>query len=1060
MKQKKIPTLFTTAISLQLILSPLTASAQDAGQSILNFGKRALDTAGQMINNALLGPTNQQNFQSQADAARFQQMQTPIQDKFFNSQKMASIPGLGEYLALNNINPALLNCSTLQSNVEDINIQACQLNRVKTPQDDQQVLFYNKMFADTAKNYENFLVDSNTEGQLFGVGCMKNAMRILNGFFENRINELDKLTTNLEAINNQFRESSRADLDAIEESTAVLDGGDSDLVNKVKTKRPDLFDFDKRFNNPACTSMFTAESFLKDGKAGGLNSIHEKLKDTVSAKDGDFSGESYTASHNEVVNDINNLVDKVGKQAELNFESLTTGQGFSQFLAGIQNGSEVSSTTGVNKILTADRFSDVRAKFNEANNDLDQRRSALETNLRGRANLSGALKQIKNPQSKNFEQEIVNIENDIKNNCLQQSEVKVANLESILARVRDANVTKFAQKNAANKTVDKFRALMSDPESTFEFKIRSLQSLQGEASRFQLRRDSNFDINIQDPSKGTSSQVRSAATDLNPTSFFIEHIRNCELAFEKGGPNDKVTGANVIKELKDLKASFKKLNTDTSRLIKEDLKKKLIDCESSSVANNTTPGSCTSAKFNPQKPGFCANAALSCSKNMQACTKQADKFVTDIKKERTARVTNYKALVEKNKRDIVKIFDSALGKFMKDGEAMRGMFGVGFTSPAGIEREVPEGQRFLGEFKTATNGSPDGALLLEDPDKYVAMFKKNIENLKSSVQQQQEQILGGGVNSPSGLLAKHVADPTEKNLKIAQKELQRKADECLAAHNSFVQAEDQRVADQQRQNAELGEKLPAFCKKFDDARGDNPSPGCSGEISDLISAANKAAQQTGGSDANSVAEFRSVCDQVNNAETNSRNSLDNLDEEDMCTQLRGQPKAACKIFSEDSKERKIALDTPSLCSPEKFSYDCRKHEDNIENNYKSMFPSGEKKDAFTQCSEIEAELLKIGKSDSILGLCQTETGNPDEKIKAKNEFCLGTSLAEADCKQARRKIKSFFAQQMQKDLPSVTTSAPSFCAAGNNSGPFNTKSILDDIVNRTLAGENPLGNKQ
>src|SRR5690606_38334077 len=115
------------------------------------------------------------------------------------------------------------------------------------------------------------------------------------------------------------KETSRADLDAIKESVAVLEGGDSLLTSDLRSKRPDLFDFEKRFNNPACTSMFPGDEFNKMGRSKGLNSIESILKDTLNAPSGKYSGASYSKSHAAVVEDIKSVANKMSKQFEINF---------------------------------------------------------------------------------------------------------------------------------------------------------------------------------------------------------------------------------------------------------------------------------------------------------------------------------------------------------------------------------------------------------------------------------------------------------------------------------------------------------------------------------------------------------------------------------------------------------------------------------------------------------------------------------------------------------------------------------------------------------------------
>src|SRR5690606_251632 len=137
-------------------------------------------------------------------------------DKYFNPQTLSRIPGLMEYLALNNINPNSLVCKTLPTTLHEAKNEVCRIgvttDRGAHPQAQLNEMFtYYNQYTQINKMYRNYTADSNVGGQMFGVGCMKNAMQVLNGFFQYRVNELNELVTNIEALNNQFKEASKTD---------------------------------------------------------------------------------------------------------------------------------------------------------------------------------------------------------------------------------------------------------------------------------------------------------------------------------------------------------------------------------------------------------------------------------------------------------------------------------------------------------------------------------------------------------------------------------------------------------------------------------------------------------------------------------------------------------------------------------------------------------------------------------------------------------------------------------------------------------------------------------
>ncbi len=790
--------------------------------------------------NGIMNPASAPPSHMGADMQELGAQQMGQPDKFFNSQKLLQIPGLGNYLALNNINPAMLNCETLRTTLHEAKPEVCRLGVTQDssngPQNAQleQMKMYHDQYFKINKKYSNFMADSNADGQAFGIGCMKNAMTILNGFFKYRIDELDKLTTNLEAMQNQFREASRADLDAIEETVAVLDG-DSPIADKVRSKKPDLFDFGKRFNNPACNSMFAGDAINEKGRSEGLNKINQDLKKTLSEKSGKFSGESYSKSHTGILEDINGLADRVSKQMELNFGELSKNpNSYGKFLSELPE--LVSSPNGTNQALSPDLFSDVRTKFNETYIKLNEQKGTIQSELSS-AGVSpdAATVLLGNPASQNFENEVATIENKVKNKCFQGS----FSADTVLSKIYDPTASGHANKFASNFLKDKLNDIINDDSSTLEKKLAQLQALEAQnGGRYYMKMENSYEVQEVDGQGNLTTKVVGASEVRTPSVFFSDIIKNCNSQFKANKLDNKMTGSGAIQKLKQLNQDFKNLAKDQALDIKRELRKKLIECSSPEEANNSTPGSCTPERFNTSAPGFCANAALSCSKNMQACSQQADTFVKEIKAQKTARVNNYKAMVQKNKQDVVKMFDSALSRYMKDAEMMRGMFGAGFSSPKGIKREVPEGERYLNEFTQSTGKSIDGKLLLEDPEKYTEMFKENISLLKDSVKKQQDQILGGeSVGNNNGVLADHIKK-TEKNFREVASQSQSLADKCISQYDAAVKAANQQLAQKQqdyaKQQTELGQKQQEFCQRFNQAVGGHPGPACDGNIGDLV----------------------------------------------------------------------------------------------------------------------------------------------------------------------------------------------------------------------------------
>lgn len=1042
MKTRKLAPFLAVVLSLELMVAPIlphvyAQSTQPPAPKAnkispaeaMNIGLQAAGNIWGMVSNNM---RNGMTPQLASDMQKLQEQQTPSPDKYFSAQKLSQIPGLANYLALNNINPAALDCKTLPTTLHDAQPEVCRLGIINDKGLDQSTqlnhmfTYYNQYFQ-VSKMYKNFSADSNSEGQAFGVGCMNNAMNILNGFFKYRTDELDKLVTNLEAMNNQFREASRTDLDALEESIAVLDGN-SPLADKVRGKKPDLFDFGKRFNNPACNSMFAGDSLNDMGIGGGLNSINKNIKTMLNDKQGGkYSGSSYSLSHAAVVEDINAVADKIGKQLELNFSSASGDpRAYSEFLKGMPG--LVSSSTRVQDSITLDLFSDVQSSFNEKYTKMSEDRAVMQSELRGSER---AMAMMGSTNSANFEAEVATLENNLKNSCLKNTLGGSSSRDQLMSKIYDPSASNFANSNASNFLKDKLNQILDNDNTTIEKKLADLKALESQVgNRYFMKMENSYEVQDVDAEGNLVSKVVGASSNRTPSVYFSDIIRNCNAQFKANKLNNKLTGAQAIQKLRQMNQEHKALAKSQAADVKKEIRKKLIECTSPEIANNSVAGSCGPGLFNPSTPGFCANAAFSCSKNMQACGTQAENFVKEIKAQKTARVNNYKALMNKNKQDIVKIFDSALSQYMKEGEIMRGVFGAGFASPAGILREVPEGQRYLSDFATATSRSIDGKLLLEDPDKYVEMFKANIENLKKSVKAQQDQILGGeSVGKNGGLLAEHIKK-TQNNYNSVIKDADKTANQCLRNHDDVVRnAEQQRIQAQNenmKKMSELGEKQREYCRRFSLALGNNPTPACSGNIDDILSSLGSASY-----------DLQVYCDGAQNSSTTSSSKGTRARKHCMSLNI---PSTPAKTAWEDA-EQKLNSNSDKIEKTKKLA-DTEKEKEGL---YTKQL-----QELLSLSASLESEALKTQNA-------YLASLGPLEKSCAQLQACKTASSGRTTyptCEDDERDAYVDTIFEYAQLTPTISAeSAPYFCNAGDNSGGnVITKGM--DAFNRGL-GQQP-----
>jgi hypothetical protein len=812
--------ILSLALTFQLVVGPMTAQAA-SGSELFNS---AVNVA-----TSIMGSGSYSNPYHAQDAAFLNRMQTPESDKYFNASTAAKIPGLQEYL--NSIGkPNAMVCSTLRTSLDEIKSDVCSLgvmnNKGYPDAQLSEMDYYSDQYNSIRKLYENYQLDSNSEkSQQFGTGCMNNAMQILNGFFAYRLNKMNDNLLAIENANKAFIEKSKEDLNAIAEDAAVLDGGDSTLANEAKQRRPDLFDYAKRFNNQACKSMMSSDDIGTKGTSSGLNGINNNLKTIYDTPSGKYRGSSFSNAYPTVVADLQSLANSAATQAKLKFSSVLDGTFYSG-LAG-----SVSSSEGSNTLLKADLFSDVQMKVNESGAKIKASLSTVSNELG--SNGGNAVSMAMDLNATSFDSEIANVERNIKNSCLNSNG---GSIETALSKIYSPTSSSFANKNAPNFYKNKLKSIMENTTTDFSKKLADIESVQSsEGSDFIMKMQNSYDVTTCSNGVMSTKKV-SGNSNITAATYFSDLMNNCECQFKYNKLNSSMTGAGAIAALKKANSDYKNLAASSAQAIKDQITKKLITCDSSLKASASTVGSCTPESFNTTTAGFCAANALSCSTNMKNCTQQAAAAVKEIKADRTKRVNNYKQNVDAYKAQTAAIFKSVMDQYRLEATVLQRNFGLNWETPTGIKTKVDDNSKYLSDFQELTAKSDD-KLLLEDPAAVLDMYKSNIELLKKSVQTQQDQLTGS-----SGILAKYIAQ-TKANYKTVAKDADKFYSDCANASKQFKTARNEQInqqnAEMTKKNQELGEQKSEVCSLYQTAQ-QSPQVACDSQISDTMSAVKSA----------------------------------------------------------------------------------------------------------------------------------------------------------------------------------------------------------------------------
>lgn len=845
MKRLKLPPLFAIIISLQMIFSPFAGA-----QSALDIMNMAGSAVGMLMGGGQQGPSPQ----TQAQLAILRQQARPVPDKYFNQAVLARIPGLVPYLTKNGIPVSILECPQLPAKPAQVRAAVCTdglSGDANNPNALQSQMFeadaYKQAYTFLEEEYDSYLTTATSATKKQGIGCMEEARQIMSGFFQYRMNELDSLVNKLEAINKQFEDASKADLNAIEEITALLEGGGSELYNEVKSRsnNQDLFDYSKKFQDPACSAMFTPERFNDTGLERGFNGINKLLKQTYETPVGKYSAQSFPQAAAAVETDIKNMATKVATQARLNFKSMAEGNDMTAFIRGLR--SNISSTTGSNASLSADLFADVQTAFLEKNDRLRTSTVEVINELRtAGVDASAAVQVMADRNSSTFDSAVVQIENDIKNQCLMS---QLGSVEEFIGNIHHENSSKFANQNNPKIFQDQVEKILLKPIS-FRERLKEIEALEARTGNRYTLKYSNATMDVEKlDASGNIVTERVNTKDIPRASQFLsKKMENCD-AIYKRNTLKSMSAQKAVSTLRNLRKENEQLAENTARELQNAVTNKLLECPGETAGN--TAGSCDPSRFNNASPGFCARVANVCAGKMRACTEQTKQFVATQKVQRDARKKSYNTQMAANKLKVIALFDATMAQYKLEADAMNAQFGIGFTPPTGILREVPEGSRYLGKIAQATSGSEDGTLLLEDPKQFVRMFTANVEKLKNSVKAQQDGILGNG-----GIIGNHI-NTARQNMTAARTEMRNLARECnqkvSEARRQFEENQRRMAEEQNRRNQELGEQRGQVCALYTRAQTD-ANGACSTEVDNTVAGAQAVSAIYG--------QFRQWCDET------------------------------------------------------------------------------------------------------------------------------------------------------------------------------------------------------
>ena len=267
--------------------------------------------------------------------------------------------------------------------------------------------------------------------------------------------------------------------------------------------------------------------------------------------------------------------------------------------------------------------------------------------------------------------------------------------------------------------------------------------------------------------------------------------------------------------------------------------------------------------MNIQNASFCMKTANDCANNLAACFNKAEKVLETTRREQLKAVERYNKHMNKFKADITAAFDQA-NKRMKQA-MVDAMLQVGslYKTPIGLDMSLMNDKLLAGV---------NPALKMEDPAKYAAVMKQNIQKVITQVEKNNREILNGTPGSPGSRLNASVQKYTS-NYREQQGTWEGIAQRCLSLIQNFNKQQQKMAEKQNEQRQEQFEETREICSRID-AYNRNEIPSCDGEAGELADDMLKAVALAGERNAIGVLQqHESICNSQEMVEIDFYNRL-------------------------------------------------------------------------------------------------------------------------------------------------------------------------------------------
>ncbi|MCO4753550.1 MAG: hypothetical protein KC478_03665 [Bacteriovoracaceae bacterium] len=707
---------------------------------------------------------------------------------------------------------------------------------------------YDALLSVAEKNVntlENYLTAGHERYTTQGIGCYEKAKNQLNTQLLAREEMLSQMKESLEKRIEVFKKLAEDDLDQIKKGDILLNGtGSNSLTGESREKYANALkdiNFEDKFNDPQCKSLFSNNQFSDFGQKGGLRGIEQTLANNSE----ELGAENFFAKQKQYETEIRKIADEAYKKAR---DAKTINVSPSDTLGGIRTR---EFSTNADSLVQSFSIAATKAK-----NNLDNMQKDLSKALGDEPELSSIVQSIES-DSVDIDQVLYDWEKKEKNSCMNNH---IANefggIQGFVGKLNDPNISAKANREADSAFKNYVTKILSDDRYTVEEKMEKIaDAQQSSGTRYGFVSDKSFTI------KG---QQVGASTRLRASDLVTLLAQDCREEFEQDARTGGYSASEKIKALKSYATKFEVSQEEFASNLKTEIIEGMISCPDD-TSTGSGAGTCGTNSTDLNGPGFCVRTANACASNALACVDKAKKIVEETRKSQQVVAARYKSNMDKLKNDLITEFEMVSKSLETSSRTIDSLYQMGTQ----YKKEDSNGMELALNFTdTELLAGVDPSLALEDPDKYEAKIMANIDQVKDQLAQHRQEV--------TAAFTKEIEEKYVSNYKKQREQWNGVISQCTSAINQkIVQLEQAKqkalesaTAANQKESEkakESNEKIMEACNKYADFRV-NPCPGGSG--SEFGSLANDiAAIATSSADTAAAQDIRSIvlsCDSFGN----------------------------------------------------------------------------------------------------------------------------------------------------------------------------------------------------